>query len=90
MPLGQNLGGNKKKKKNNRNNSKDRNCLTSKQADYVYRKVELGSSINKNIMKGEMDPDLELNKIDNNSGDENPYREPIVNNAGKVEYMLSN
>ena len=27
--------------------------------------------------------------MDNNSGDENPYREIIINNAGKIESMLS-
>ena len=60
-----------------------------KQADYIYRKVELWSFINKNTMKEEIDLDVELDKIDNNSGDENPYRELIVNNKGKIENMLS-
>ena len=40
-------------------------------------------------MKEVIDPDIELHKIDENSGDENPYRELIVNNAGKIENMLS-
>ena len=40
-------------------------------------------------MKEEIDPDVELDKMDDNSGDENPDRELIVNNAGKVESMLS-
>ena len=41
-------------------------------------------------MKEEIDPDVEeLDRIDDNSGDENPYRELIVNNACKVESMLS-
>ena len=39
-------------------------------------------------MKEEIDPDVELDRMDDNSGDENPYRELIVNNAGKVESML--
>ena len=34
-------------------------------------------------MREETDPDVGLDKMDNNSGDENPYREHIVNNAGK-------
>ena len=33
---------------------------------------------------------MELDKMDNTSGDENPYRELIVNNAGKIENTLSN
>ena len=40
-------------------------------------------------MKEEIDPNVELNKMDDNSGDKNPYRELIVNNAGKIEHMLS-
>ena len=78
-----------RKREVNKNYSIDMNYLTSKQADYIYRKVELGSLINKNTIKEEIDPDVELGKLDNNSGDENPYREPIVNNAGKIENMLS-
>ena len=67
----------------------NKNYLTSRQADYIYRKVELGGLINKNTMKEEIDPDVELDKMDDNSGDENPYREIIVNNAGKIENTLS-
>ena len=55
----------------------------------MYRKVELGSLINKSTLKEEIDPDVELGKMDDNSGDKNPYRELIVNNAGKVESTLS-
>ena len=40
-------------------------------------------------MKEEVDRDIELDKVDNNSGDENLYRELIVNNAGKIENTLS-
>ena len=40
-------------------------------------------------MKEEIGPDVELSKMDDNSGDENMYREIIVNNAGKIENMLS-
>ena len=36
-------------------------------------------------MREEIDSDMELDRMDNNSGDENPYRELIVNNAGKIE-----
>ena len=60
-----------------------------KQVDYIYRKVEVGSLINKNTMKEEIDQDVELDKKDDTSSDENPYRELIVNNAGKIENTLS-
>ena len=35
-----------------------------KQAEYVYRKVELGSLINKNTMEEDIDQDVELDKMD--------------------------
>ena len=63
--------------------------LTMKQADYIYRKVELGSLIKKNTMKQEIDQDVELDKMDDTSDDKNLYRELIVNNAGKIENTLS-
>ena len=89
MPFSQKVGGNNKKAEVDRNDSIGKNCLTSKQTEYIYRKVELGSLINKNTMKEEIDTDIELDKMDNNSRDENPYRELTVNNAGKVESALS-
>ena len=89
MPLGSKLDGNYKKKEVSKNDTIDRNYLTSIQADCIYRKVELGSLVNKNTMKEETDPDVELDKKDNSSGDENPSRELIVNNAGKIQNTLS-
>ena len=47
LPLGPKLGENNKNKEVNKNYRIDKNYLTSKQADYIYRKVELGSLINK-------------------------------------------
>ena len=89
MHLGSELGGNNKKKEVNKSDSIDRYCLTSKQADYIYRKVEVGSLINKITMKEEINPDVELDKMCDNSGDENLYRELVANNAGKIESTLS-
>ena len=40
-------------------------------------------------MRQEIDWDVELDKMDDTSGDENLYRELIVNNAGKIETTLS-
>ena len=40
-------------------------------------------------MKEAIDLDVELDEMDENSGNENPYRELIVNNAGKIENTLS-
>ena len=60
-----------------------------KQPEYINRKVESGSPINKDTIEEEIDSDKELDKIDDNSGDENPYKELIVNNASKIENTLS-
>ena len=40
-------------------------------------------------MKEELDADVELDRMDNNNGDENPYRDLIVNNADRVEMSHS-
>ena len=40
-------------------------------------------------MRQEINQDIELDKMDDTSGDENLYRELIVNNAGKIETTLS-
>ena len=55
------------------------------QTDVIHKKVELGSLINKETIREELDPEIELNKIDDNSGDENPHRELIVNNACMIK-----
>ena len=41
------------------------------------------------MMRQEIDRDIELDKMDHTSGDENMYRELIVNNTGKIETTLS-
>ena len=40
-------------------------------------------------MKEEIDTDVELDRMDDNSGDKNPYRELIANNAAKMETVFS-
>ena len=47
----------------------DMGHLMTKQANYVYRKVESGNLINENTMRQEIDQDVELDKMDNTSGD---------------------
>ena len=41
------------------------------------------------MIKEELDADVELERMDDNSGDENPYKELIVNNASKVDSALT-
>ena len=86
MPLNANTGGQNTSHKNTYNENK---YLTEDQARHVYRKVESGNIINFSTLKQEIDQDWELNKLDDTSRDINPYRELIVNNAGKIETVLS-
>ena len=59
------------------------------QTNFIYKKVELGSLIDKSTIKEELDADVELDRMDDNSGDENLYKELIVNNADRVEMSQS-
>ena len=49
------VGGNDKKVGSVRNNSIDRSCLTPEKTEYIYKKVELCSLINKDTIKEEID-----------------------------------
>ena len=88
MPFSQRIGGNDGKVRNINNSVRNTDCLMPKQTKYIYKKVELGSLMNKEMIKGEVDSDTGLDRIDDNSGDKNPYRELIVNNATKLESTL--
>ena len=59
--------------------------MTPRQTNFTCKKIELGSLINKNTMKEELDADVELDRMDDNNRDENPYRDLVVNNADRVE-----
>ena len=63
--------------------------MTPQQTNFIYKKVELGSLINKNMIKEELDADIALERIDHDSRDEKPYKELIVNNAGKIDSTLT-
>ena len=89
MPLDPKLGGVNTDRKINKGGNISKEYLMMKQANYVYRKVELASLINKYTMRQETDQDVELDKMDHTSGDENPYKDVIVNNTGKIETTLS-
>ena len=60
-----------------------------KQTKCIYKTIELGSLINKETIKEEIDLDVELDRVDDDSRDENPYKELIVNNSIKIESALS-
>ena len=77
------------KRINRKGENREKRYLTVKHANYIYRNVESGDLINKNMMRQEIDQNIQLDKMDNTSGDENPYGGLIVNNAGKIETTLS-
>ena len=55
--------------------------LTREQTRYIYRKVQTGEIINTDMIEQEIEQEKQLNKIDDTSGETNPYKELIVNNA---------
>ena len=59
--------------------------MTPRQRNFIYKKVELGSLINKNTVKEELNADAELDRMDDNNGDKNSYRDLVVNNADSIE-----
>ena len=82
MPLGPKFGRESINRKiNNKSGNISKDYLTTKQANYVCRKVELENLINKSMMRLGVYQDIEIDKMGHTSGEENPYRELIVNNA---------
>ena len=59
--------------------------LTRDQARYIYKKVETGGMINTDMVQQEIEQEKQLSRMDDDSGEVNPYRELVVNNAEKVE-----
>ena len=63
--------------------------LTREQANYIYKKVESGETINIDTIQQDMEQDEQLDKIDDMSGKTNPYKKLIVNNTGKIEPLMT-
>ena len=59
--------------------------LTRDQARHTYKKVETGRIINVDTVKHEIEQEKQLNRMDNASGEVNPYRELVVNKVEKIE-----
>ena len=47
--------------------------VTREQTQYIYRKVETGEIINTDTMEQEIEQEEQLRKIDDTSGETNPY-----------------
>ena len=58
--------------------NKEAMCLSEKQANYVYKKVEEGKVINTNTMKDEIEQDIDKE-------DDNSYKRVILNKVYKDE-----
>ena len=63
-------------------------CLTREQASYIYKKVETGEVINTDTIQ-EIEQEKQLGKIDDTSRETNPYKELVVNNAEKIEPLMT-
>ena len=63
--------------------------LTRDQTKYVYKKAETGEMINTNTIQQEIEEEKQLNRMDDESGEINPYRELVVNNAEKIESPMT-
>ena len=59
--------------------------LTRDYARYIYKKVETGDAINADMVQQEIDQEKQLSKLDDDNGEEKPYRELVVNNAERIE-----
>ena len=63
--------------------------LTREQARHIYRKVETGTIINTDMIEQEIEQEKQLNKIDHTNRETNPYKELTVNNAEKIEPLMT-
>ena len=48
--------------------------LTGEQANYVYKKTELGDMINTETLQQELEHERQLNRIDDTNGETNPAK----------------
>ena len=63
--------------------------MTREQANYVYKKTELGEVINTETLQQKLEHERQLNRMDDTNGETNPYKELIVNNVEKLEPLLA-
>ena len=73
----------------NNNRPKVGQYLTREQANYIYKKTELGEVFNTETLQQKLEHERQLNRLDATRGEINPYKELIVNNAEKIEPLLA-
>ena len=84
IPLSPKIGG-----QININKSNTSQYLTRQQANHVYKRTESGEIINTETLYQELERERQLNRRDDTSRETNPYIELIVNNAEKIEPLLT-
>ena len=84
LPLSPKIGG-----QESNNKCKDKQYLTEEQAKHVYKKIGSGGIINADTVHLDIEQEGQLNRIDDTSGDKNPYKEVVVNNAENIEPLLT-
>ena len=73
----------------NRDSLTVRQYLTRDQTKYIYKKVETWEMINMDMIQEEIEQEKQLCRIDDTSRETNPYKELIVNNAEKIEPLMT-
>ena len=63
--------------------------LTRDQTKYIYKKVETGEMMNTDMIQQEIEEEKQLDRIDDTNRETNPYKELIVNNAEKIEPLMT-
>ena len=63
--------------------------LTREQTRYIYKKIETGEIIKTDMIEQEIEQERQLDKMDDTSRETNPYKELIVNNAEKIEPLMT-
>ena len=83
LPLDSRIGG------QNRDSLTVGQYLTRNQTRYICKKVETGEIINMDMIRQEIEQEKQLGRIDDTSREKIPYRELIVNNAEKIEPLMT-
>ena len=63
--------------------------LTRGQTRYIYKKVETEELINTDTVQQEIEQEEQLNKIDDDNGEINPYRKLVVTNSERTEPLMA-
>ena len=63
--------------------------LTREQTRYINKKIETGEIINTDMIEQEIEHERQLDNMDDTSRETNPYKELIVNNAEKIEPLMT-